>query len=747
MAVAIQSADLILALNLIIVFVFNKTNTRKLEKWYYIISIIFSGGISAVPFVFGRLGRGRYECWFALKPEEELINQFLWEWTSFYIWAGISIGFCSISTLLFWWSLSAQAKIIEEQTIAQDNINRLNNRGSHSNNESTRVNNTINLTKSSNITINLSKMVRRAVTRISLYCLVPLFSQVCKNSVSAIEFMTSRPAPWQLVLAAIVTSGLQGFFNAVIFLIDPAISRAREEDRIRFVKNHLMRYDGVVVDPEMLENEDGVDFKSEPFKPISTWNHLMRWYAYLFLVGNRDFERFRQVDPADCERFNGFAAVKSAALTAPGALIAVLPAAVSISNIVGDSSTEVASSNATAGDSTPSTLGRLSLWSSSILSWTDSSPTPWHNTNKFTAASSDYSSRSDKATSPLAGVPTPATQKSLNRIVRENQMLVSSPVDEYVSLGRESMKTQSTPQRNFSWGRLTHNVLLDRLPPIKDDGKTLDPKGKKSTSSLDELNLTSNPLTQRTFGGDFDDRNKLRLSTDSGQIRPTWSGDEQKSPAKSILVRPSLASMKSSKHKLEFEILPTEEIEDEKTTIVSRSSTINRKVHSAGPSGRNSPALTINTELTSLEMRERFHPIRSGSRTSTTSAILDLPRWDPKRKNRTVSGPKALWGRTESRSSRPGSPISYITRSGTPSSMRSELRDDSSIIVDLGDDDLNIENGNLGSSIPNQSGSRVECVPHPCVQSSPSPVGTLEMGFFSTLQTFGFVVYRFWTNF
>ncbi|KAJ1527369.1 hypothetical protein HK096_010527, partial [Nowakowskiella sp. JEL0078] len=225
MAVAIQLADLLynvgtlfgllptsftntspLALNLIIVF----TNTKKLEKWYYVVSIIFAGGISAVPLSFNRLGRGRYECWFALKPEEDLINQFLWEWMSFYIWAGISIGFCSISTLLFWWSLSAQAKIIEEQTIAQDQINSgVNIVSNHSNNGSNQGNIVTNQTKDLNVAINLSKMVRRAVTRISLYCLVPFFSQICKNAVSAIEFTTARPAPWQLVLVAIVTSGLQ----------------------------------------------------------------------------------------------------------------------------------------------------------------------------------------------------------------------------------------------------------------------------------------------------------------------------------------------------------------------------------------------------------------------------------------------------------------------------------------------------------------------------------------------------------
>ncbi|KAJ1532444.1 hypothetical protein HK096_006754 [Nowakowskiella sp. JEL0078] len=457
-----------------------------------------------------------------------------------------------------------------------------------------------------------------------------------------------------------------------------------------------MRYDGIVVDPEMLENEANMDFKSEPLEPTSPWNHLMRWYAYLFLVRNRDFERFRQiVNTSEGERFDGFGAMTSAALAAPGALIAVHPAAVSISNTFGDSSTEVGSSSATAGASTPSTLGRLSLWSSSVLSWTTYSPTPWRNASKSTAASSDYSSKSDSVSSPLAG--TPVTQRPLNRIVRENQMLVASPVDDFISLGRENKKSQPTPQRNFSWGRFTHNILLDGRPtsPNVDDDR-IDNKGKKSTSSLDEVNLTSNPSTQRTFGGDIEDRNKTRSRTDSGPIRPTWTGDEQKTPSKSILARPSLASMKSSKRRLEFDIVPTEETEDEKTTIISRSSTINRKVHSAGPSGRHSPALTINTErTTSFELRERERPPRSESRASTASAMLDLPRWDPKRKNRTISGPKALWGRTESRSSRPGSPASYLTRSGTPSSLRSEFRDDRSMILDLGDDELNIESGKL----------------------------------------------------
>ncbi|KNC96843.1 uncharacterized protein SPPG_07675 [Spizellomyces punctatus DAOM BR117] len=205
-----------IALNLLMVFVFRMEAKKRLERWYYGVGGVLAFGLPLIALVAGRLGWDEVneECWIR-SANDSKASTMAWKWGILYFWvAGISL-FCTVVTILVYFFLKRTGVPLPTTESTPSNPN-----------------NTVLFRRT-------QRIIQRAVSRIVVYCLVPIVSQFWNIVLDGL--LEAGKDPWWVYVLANVFSGLQGTFNALVFFtIDPAVSNIREELRRRIIKKYYL---------------------------------------------------------------------------------------------------------------------------------------------------------------------------------------------------------------------------------------------------------------------------------------------------------------------------------------------------------------------------------------------------------------------------------------------------------------------------------------------------------------------------
>ncbi|TPX66470.1 hypothetical protein SpCBS45565_g04430 [Spizellomyces sp. 'palustris'] len=206
-----------IALNLLMVFVFRMEAKKRLERWYYGVGGVLAFGLPLIALLAGRLGWDEVneECWVKSVPNESQASTMAWKWGILYFWvSGISL-FCTGVTILVYFFLKRTGIPLPTTESSPSNPN-----------------NTVLFRRT-------QRIIQRAVSRIVVYCLVPIISQFWNIVLDGL--LEAGIDDWWVYLLANIFSGLQGTFNALIFFtIDPAVSNIREELRRRIIKKYYL---------------------------------------------------------------------------------------------------------------------------------------------------------------------------------------------------------------------------------------------------------------------------------------------------------------------------------------------------------------------------------------------------------------------------------------------------------------------------------------------------------------------------
>ncbi|KAK9686962.1 hypothetical protein K7432_014965, partial [Basidiobolus ranarum] len=175
-----------IAFNLQIVFVHGKRDTTSYVKYYYTISVFLSLLISITPFFEGKYGFYTISqtCWWTNGYTPKTI---LWEWMTYLGWIAASVIYCLIAVSLVTYKLIKESRIIREQiqhTISQE-------LGSEWQGKT-----------------NIDRDVLKAVRRIVLYPIIPIFTQGV-NIIQEMDIYMHRRANFYLFFLAYFAGALQ----------------------------------------------------------------------------------------------------------------------------------------------------------------------------------------------------------------------------------------------------------------------------------------------------------------------------------------------------------------------------------------------------------------------------------------------------------------------------------------------------------------------------------------------------------
>ncbi|KAI9106037.1 hypothetical protein DFS34DRAFT_42850 [Phlyctochytrium arcticum] len=205
-----------IGLNLVLIFLLKVNKTKKLEWGYYFGTTIVAVTLPLVAFTQGRLGWDGSECWFTVDEDGGQADAFKWQWITYYTWIVFSITFCTACAGLFYWSV--------RRPYRKSTLTSTGGEGG--------------------MMTETHRMVSRAVSRIAIYCLVPLVSQVWALA-SDVQAYHGNPSPLLWMIANFM-QGAHGFFNAIVFFcVDPSVSRARKKLRKSLVSRHYFKYHSV----------------------------------------------------------------------------------------------------------------------------------------------------------------------------------------------------------------------------------------------------------------------------------------------------------------------------------------------------------------------------------------------------------------------------------------------------------------------------------------------------------------------
>ncbi|KAK9766000.1 hypothetical protein K7432_005231 [Basidiobolus ranarum] len=192
-----------IAFNLQIVFVHGKNNTSSYVKYYYGASLFLSLLISITPFFERKYGfyAESKTCWWTNGYTSRTI---LWEWMTYLGWIVASVLYCIIAIGLVIY------KLIKESRLIRSHIHHTTNHelGSEWQGKT-----------------NIDKDILKAVRRILLYPMIPIFTQGI-NIVQEMDIYIHRRANFPLFFLAYFAGSLQGTFNAIVLLFDPAVIHA-----------------------------------------------------------------------------------------------------------------------------------------------------------------------------------------------------------------------------------------------------------------------------------------------------------------------------------------------------------------------------------------------------------------------------------------------------------------------------------------------------------------------------------------
>ncbi|ORY03255.1 hypothetical protein K493DRAFT_346239 [Basidiobolus meristosporus CBS 931.73] len=197
-----------IAFNLQIVFVHGKSNTSTYVKYYYMASLFLSLLISITPFFERKYGfyAGSGTCWWTNGYTSKTI---LWEWMTYLGWIVVSVLYCIIAISLVTY------KLIKESRLIRAHIHHTANQelGSEWQGKT-----------------NIDKDILKAVRRIVLYPMIPIFTQGI-NIVQEMDIYIHRRANFSLFFLAYFAGSLQGTLNAIVLLFDPAVVHAWQRIR------------------------------------------------------------------------------------------------------------------------------------------------------------------------------------------------------------------------------------------------------------------------------------------------------------------------------------------------------------------------------------------------------------------------------------------------------------------------------------------------------------------------------------
>ncbi|KAI8816829.1 uncharacterized protein EV422DRAFT_544147 [Fimicolochytrium jonesii] len=210
-----------ISVNLLIVFVFKKPHRSYYEYIYYGATFVISIG-----FPTACMARGYYGytisgecCWYTVDDDtytEEGAR--IWEWVTLYGWVVAISGFCFLTLVLFYISVSRPFK---SDTSTLENPSLATN-GKHNNFGETQL------------------AIRRVVSRLKWYSVVPFVSQMF----SILSDLAPLKGDAMSVVYCIAnfTAGAQGAIMAVIFFtLDPAVAFVREKFRGYMVSKYYLR--------------------------------------------------------------------------------------------------------------------------------------------------------------------------------------------------------------------------------------------------------------------------------------------------------------------------------------------------------------------------------------------------------------------------------------------------------------------------------------------------------------------------
>ncbi|KAL1921613.1 uncharacterized protein VTP21DRAFT_11329 [Calcarisporiella thermophila] len=196
-----------IAFNLQWVLIHQKPFTRSLEICYFVVTLLLALATSSIPWALSRLGYDENlgVCWYR---SYNSIRTILWEWGTFLSWNIFGCLYCLIVVAWVIAKLEHNSRRLIKAGASSTHCSSANRPGGQSSAEER--------------TKRAQRQLRKLVTRISLYALIPLVTQGGWY-IQEIWFQTQHTFIPGLNWWCIVGTDIPGLFNLIAFLFDPAL--------------------------------------------------------------------------------------------------------------------------------------------------------------------------------------------------------------------------------------------------------------------------------------------------------------------------------------------------------------------------------------------------------------------------------------------------------------------------------------------------------------------------------------------
>ncbi|ORX96422.1 hypothetical protein K493DRAFT_371047 [Basidiobolus meristosporus CBS 931.73] len=192
-----------LAFNLQATVVHNRLERPEWERIYILASIVLALLLSLIPLPFGVFGYDKKNniCWFISTHKHRAV----WETLTFLSWSILGVIYSMVVVAMITERFVRQVRCISALE---------------------------NLSDSHSINVDRSKIINLTALFITFYALVPAITQTF-NLLAEFMILDGMKVSFPLLMAAVISSSIQGIVNSVVFALDPtlrlAISEIRED--------------------------------------------------------------------------------------------------------------------------------------------------------------------------------------------------------------------------------------------------------------------------------------------------------------------------------------------------------------------------------------------------------------------------------------------------------------------------------------------------------------------------------------
>jgi len=200
-----------IAVHLLFTFVLNRKSSNFHDLWYFIIPLLISGIITAIPLGSGQYGYSKTEdsCWFKYKGEKS--SAIIWSMATYFGWLLLGVLFCGISVALVFWNVR---KVLNE------------------------VKHTVGSGQSKPDGQKQGKMKMAYIaTRIARYPAIPVITQLL-NLVDEFIAHANGSSVEGLLFAAYMFASIQGLLYAIAFLLDHTFLKVVHAARVDLYEYH-----------------------------------------------------------------------------------------------------------------------------------------------------------------------------------------------------------------------------------------------------------------------------------------------------------------------------------------------------------------------------------------------------------------------------------------------------------------------------------------------------------------------------